>query len=79
MLPGRRISVNAHSMHAQQDQEMLLNDGGEVHAPEDIPEKVHIAYGNEAGPCEDHTQSVSGEQWDPGVGWAGFDDPDAEW
>ena len=65
---------------AQQDQVAKLNSEDFEHQSEGIFDQAQVVHVPcSAGPFEVHTDCRAGEQWDPGLGWAGFDDPDAEW
>ena len=40
---------------------------------------VDSTCGFEESPYEAHAPGATGIEWDPGLGWAGMDDSDAEW
>ena len=66
-----------HGTNAQQDE---VNPG----KLEDQAKALHhINFdhtgGFEESPFEAHAPGASGIEWDPGLGWAGMDDSDAEW
>ena len=77
LLPGRRISITARRAVAQQDE---VNQGkhDDVADERDHCNFVPIINTGEQ-PYEANTPGASGFEWDPGLGWAGMEDSDAEW
>jgi len=80
LLPGRRINKSSHCNGAQQDQvEKPCTKGHEYQTESNVGQAQCVDGLCTQYASVEETNGLPGEQWDPGLGWAGFDDPDAEW